>query len=200
MLNRIMGVITLKAPVYREIAEDKSATTTAAIIVVVMALIAGFFSGLVQLDGTTGASSITIVGAIVGAILAVIFGLIGWVLSAWVLAFVAKTFFGGKTDTGEMMRVTGFVEAFSIVSVLNILKIVPPLACVAGLVAFVVAILRLIGYVIGVREAAEFSTGNAVITAIIAAIVNFIIVVVIGGGITLALLIMLGAAGAMMGG
>ncbi len=46
---------------------------------------------------------------------------------------------------------------------------------------FIVAILRIIGYTIGVREAAEFTTSKAIITAIIAGIVNFIIVTAIGG-------------------
>ena len=36
-------------------------------------------------------------------------------------------------------------------------------------------VLSLIGYVIGVREAAEFSTGNAVITALIVTAVSFAI-------------------------
>ncbi len=197
MLDRIMGVITLKAPIYRQIADDKTATGQAAIIVVIAQLIRGFFGGLVQLNGQTGAMNVSIVGAIVGAIVAVIIGLIAWVVAAWVLAFVAKQF-GGKTDTNEMLRVTGYVEIFSIVAVLNILLIGgSALACVVGLVSLIVAILKLIGYIIGVREAAEFSTGNAIVTAIIAAIVNFLIVVVIGGAILLAVLVPLGVAGAL---
>ena len=177
MLDRIMGVIMLKAPVYKEIAEDKQGTSQAAIVVVVATLISGFFSGLVKVS-QTGTVSVSIVGAILGAILGVIFGLIAWVVAAWVLQFVAKMM-GGKTDTGEMMRVTGFVQIFSLVGVLNVAALISAaLVCVTGLVGFVVAILSLIGYIIGVREAAEFSTGNAVITAIIAAIVNFIIVAI----------------------
>jgi hypothetical protein len=182
-MNRIMGVITLKAPVYREIAEDANATTPAGIITAVVALISGFFGGLVSFDTTTGTSSVSLVGGIVFAIIAVILALIGWFIAAWVLAFVAK-WFGGKTNTQEMLRVTGYVNIFGLVGVLSILALITPaLGCVTGLVSFVAAILRLIGYVIGVREAGEFSTGNAIITAIIAAIVNFIIVAVIGGSI-----------------
>jgi hypothetical protein len=177
MLDRIMGVITLKAPVYRQIAEDKSDTTNAAIIVAIVTLISGFFSGLVSIDPATGNSSVSIVGAILGAILGVIFGLIAWAVSSWVLQFIAKQL-GGKTDTGEMLRVTGYVQVFGLVSVLNILALAGPLACISGLMGFVVAILRLIGYVIGVREAAEFTTTNAIITAVIAAIVQFIIVAI----------------------
>jgi hypothetical protein len=193
MLDRIMGVITLKAPVYRQIADDKNVTSEAAIIVIVTTLIAGFFSGLVSINPNTGAVSANLVGAILGAILGVIFGLIAWVVSAWVLQFVAKMF-GGKTDTGEMMRVTGYVQVFGLVSVLNVLALAgTALSCVTGLIGLVVAILRLIGYIIGVREAAEFSTGNAVITAIIAAIVNFIIVA-IPAAILAAMLIAFGIA------
>ncbi len=199
MLDRIMGVITLKSPVYRQIADDKTATGQAALIVVIAQLISGFFGGLARINPQTGTPNVSIVGAIVGAIVAVIVGLIAWVVAAWVLAFVAKAF-GGKTDTSEMLRVTGFVEVFSIVSVLNILLLGgAALAIIVGLISLIVAILKLIGYVIGVREAAEFSTGNAIVTAIIAVIINIIIIAVIGGAILLAVLVPLGIAGGLGG-
>ncbi len=182
-MDRIMGVITLKAATYREIADDKNATTMAAIIVVIVRLISGFFSGLVSVNPQTGGAAVSVVGAIVAAILTVIVGLIAWVISAWVLAFVAKAL-GGKTDTGEMLRVTGYVEIFGLIGVLAVLGLISPaLLCIVGIVGLVVAILRLIGYVIGVREAGEFSTTNAIITAIIAAVVNFIIFAVIFGAL-----------------
>ncbi len=200
MMDRIMGVIQLKTPVYRQIADDTTATGQAAMIVVVVTLIAGFFQGLVSVDIQTGATSVSIVGAIVGAIVGLILGLIGWYVGAWILAFVAKQF-QGKTDTNEMLRVTGFVHVFNLVSVLSVLTLITPLlGCITGLVGVVAAILRLIGYVIGVREAGEFSTGNAIITAIIAAIVEFIIVVVIGGTILGAILLAVGIGRAAVGG
>lgn len=196
MIDQLMGVITLKAPTYRQIADDKSLTTTAAIIVIVSIVVGSFFQGLVQIAPTGTSSSISIVGAIVGAIVGLIIGVIGWVVGAWILAYVAKTFFQGKTDTGEMLRVTGYVHVFNLVGILTILgAITPALLCIAGLVGFVAAILRLIGYVIGVREAAEFSTVNAIITAIIAAVIEFVIVAVIGGTILVFVLAAVGVAG-----
>lgn len=190
MLDRIMGVITLNAATYRQIAEDKTATGQAAIIVIVANLIAAFFRGLVQVTpraATQGTpefiTTVSPIGAIIGAIVGVIIALIGWVIAAWVLAFVARGF-GGKTDTGEMLRVTGYVEVFALIGVIAVLMLISPvLGCLVGLIGLIVGILRLIGYIIGVREAAEFSTSNAIITAIIAAIVNFVIVAVIGGSI-----------------
>ena len=174
--ERIMGVITLKAPVYREIADDLAGTQGAAIVFIVATLISGFFNRLVTSTG------IHIGSAIVGAIGAVIVGLIGWVFTSWVLSFVAAQL-GGRTNTSEMLRVTGYVAVFNVISVLNILKIIPLLGWLAGVITFVVWVLSLIGYIIGVREAAEFSTTNAVITAIVAVVVNFVIVVLIGGAI-----------------
>ncbi len=197
--DRIMGVIQLKAPVYRQIADDTTATGQAAMIVVVVTLIAGFFQGLVSVDLQTGTSSVSIVGAIVGAIVGLILGLIGWYVGAWILAFVAKQF-AGKTDTNEMLRVTGYVHVFDLVSILSVLTLITPaLGCITGLVGLVAAILRLIGYVIGVREAAEFTTSNAIVTAVIAAIVEFIIVVVIGGAIAGVILLAVGVGRAVGG-
>ena len=190
-MDRIMGVITLKAPIYRQIADDQTATNQAAIIVVLAMIVRGFFSGLLKVSAD-GALGVSVVGAIIGAIIILILGLLGWAVAAWVLQFVAGLF-GGKTNTGEMMRVTGYVQVFSLVAVLNILALISPvLLCVVGLIGFVVLILSIIGYIIGVREAAEFSTGNAVITAIIAAIVNFVIVGVIGGAVLAAITPMVG--------
>lgn len=174
-MNRIMGVITLKAPIYRQIADDPNATQPAGIIVAIVALLTGFVSGLVHIDPNTGVFGANFITGIIGAIVTIIIALIAWFVGAWVLAFVSK-WFGGKTNTQEMLRVTGFVEIFGLVGILTILALIAPaLACIVGIIGFIAAILRLIGYIIGVREAAEFSTGNAIITAIIAAIIVFII-------------------------
>ncbi len=182
MLNRIIGVITLKAPVYREIADDKTATGQAAMIFIIVTLISGFFTGLVQ---TTSAGTVqaSLGGALVGAIIGLIVGLIGWVLSAFILAFVAGRL-DGKTDTSEMLRVTGFVSVFNLVSILLVLNLVSStFSCLTGIVVYVAAIALLVGYVIGVREAAEFTTAKAIITGIIATIVHLLIVFVIGGAL-----------------
>lgn len=188
-MDRIMGVLTLKAPVYREIAEDANATTPAGIIVAVVALIAGFSQGLYG-------NQLNFVSAIIAAIATVVFGLIAWFVGSWVLSFVAG-WFGGKTNLQEMLRVTGFVEVFGIVAVLYLLAaLLPVLGCLAGLVLLIISILRIIGYVIGVREAAEFTTGKAIITAIIAVVIVAIIYAI---GATILAAIGIGGA-ALMGG
>jgi len=169
MMDRLMGVLTLKAPVYKQIAEDKSATTTAAIIVVVMALLTAVIGAITlsvlgsSLPADTPHPSMlgTIVRTLLNAIL-------GWLIGSWVIAFVAKTFFGGKTDTGEMLRVFGFTQIFSILGIVPI--------C-GGIVALV---LSLIGAVIGIREAAGFDTMKAILTAVVAFVVLLIVFSIVG--------------------
>lgn len=180
-MDRIMGVITLKAPVYRQIAEDPSATRTAAIIVVIASLINGFSQGFVLTDPTTGQIVGNILTAIVGAVVIGALGLLAWVVASWVLALVANMF-GGKTDMQEMMRVVGYVAVFGVVSaVLVLAAFIPFLGCLIGLMALILAILQIIGFFVGVREAAEVSTGKAIVVGIIGAIAYFVIVGLVGG-------------------
>lgn len=193
MIDRLIGVITLKAPVYKEIAEDTQGTTQAALIYIVCTAISGFFSRLVV------AGKFQLGSALLGMIFGVLIGLVGWVVTAWVLSFVANAL-EGKTDLQEMLRVTGYVSVFSLVGVINVLAVVGALGCITGLISFAVAILSLVGYIIGIREAAGFDTTKAVITAVVAVVVNFLIVVVIGGVIFGGLAALFMGAAALTGG
>src|SRR6476646_10900208 len=152
--DRIMGILTYKAPIYREVADDTTATGQAVTIVIAMAVLTAILrGGIAAAQGSSGGSPI---GAAIGALLST---LIGWVISALVLAWVSTTFFNGKTNTSEMLRVTGFVAIFDIV---QIIPFIGPL--IAG-------ILKLVGYLIGIREAAEITTTQAVGVAIITFVV-----------------------------
>lgn len=169
MFDRIMGIITLKAPTYKAVAEDEKATKEAMIIVLVVAVIQGLIVGFLTPDAAGLSRAVSI---IVG-------GFVQWYVAAWLLATIAKAF-GGKTDTNEMLRVTGYVYIFNLAVLLNLAGwISASLLCVTSIIGIAILVLSLIGYVIGVREAAEFSTGNAVITALIAAVVNFVISLII---------------------
>lgn len=165
MIDDLMGVITLKAATYRKIADDQSATMQAAIIVVIVSIIVGAVGALIA------SRSLFLI------VVQLIVALVGWGLGGWLLAFVAKTFFQGKTNTGEMLRVTGFTYIFGILGVIPI---------IGGLIG---AILQIIGNIIGVREAAEFDTTKAILTSIIAGVIVFIVVAVITGVLVAALVV-----------
>lgn len=172
IMSRIMGVITLKAPVYREIADDTTATSQAAIIVVIFALVAaGVGAAIVGVLGSSlpqGSQFGQSLNPVAAALRSFVDILIGWVVGSWVFAFVSKTFFGGKTNTGEMLRVFGFTQVF------QIFAIIP---CCGWAIAWVLGI---IGAIIGIREASEFDTGKAVITGIVGLVALLVVYFVIG--------------------
>lgn len=170
-MDRIMGVLTLKAPTYRQIADDPNATTPAAIIVVVVALLQGILGAVVlqslgsQLPATPGFAAAT--SPVGFAVRTIVSAILGWFIASWVFAFVSRTFFSGKTNTSEMLRVFGFTQVFAILGIIPCLGII-------GL------ILSVVGAVIGIREASEFSTGNAILTGIVGLLALIVVGVVIG--------------------
>lgn len=167
-MERILGVITFKAPVYKEIAEDQNATTTAAIIVVAMAIFGGVLAALALSLASAGLPAGVSAGSPIRvAISTVINTIIGWLIGSAVFAFVANAL-GGRTNTGEMLRVFGYTQIF------QVLNIIPCLGAIAALV------LSVIGAIIGIREAGEFSTGKAVVTGIIGIVILFIVGTVVG--------------------
>lgn len=168
MLDRIMGVVTLKPPTYREIADDQSATGQAAIIVVVMAFFSAIVGAiiLIAVGSMLPPEAMRQAGSPVGtAIRTIINSIISWLIGSWVIAFVSKTFFGGKTNTGEMLRVFGYTQVF------GILNVIPCLGNIAALV------LSLVAAVIGIREASEFDNTKAILTGVVA----FVILLIVGG-------------------
>jgi hypothetical protein len=169
-MERIMGVITLKAPVYKDIASDPAATPQARNVVIIVAILAALFGGAGPVIFGSG-----IVAGLISAVLALAAVLISWYVGAWALAFVAKTFFQGQTQTQNMLRVTGFTSVFQIVT--YVLGLIP---CVGALAALIGAVMQIIGNIIGIREAGGLDTTKAILTAIIAGIVVFIISAVIG--------------------
>lgn len=176
-MNRLLGILMLRVSTYREIADDPNATRPAMLIVGLVSLLIGAVSGLVRTDPDNPQQLLPVNPVTVAeyAFIGLIFGLIAWFVGAWVLALVAR-WFGGKTNTKEMLRVTGYVEIFGLVSLISLILLVSPaLTCVTAVVLFVVSILRLLGYIVGIREAAEFSTGNAIVTGIFAVIAAFLI-------------------------
>lgn len=171
LTERLIGIITFKGPIYREIAKDQEAMLVAALILVGTAVISGFFAGLYQgvqllsmaqspefrelgIDPAVFTGIGTLGLAIALALISPLFALISWLIVSALYAWIANSFFEGTTSTGEMMRVFGFTSLFSLLSIIP---------CV-GLIG---SILSIIGTVIGIREAANITTGKAVITWLI---------------------------------
>lgn len=173
MLDRIMGIVTLKPATYRAVADDQNATGQAAIIVVVMAVVAAVIGAVVLSAFSTALPTGTAGGSTLGFIVrTIVNAIITWLVGSWVFAFVSTTFFGGKTNTGEMLRVFGFTQVF------QILAIIPCLGAILAL------ILSVIGAIIGIREASEFDTTKAILTGVVGfvilLVVSFVVALILG--------------------
>lgn len=140
-LSRSIGVAKLDVPTIEEVEHDESSTQEAGAVVVVSSIIGGVGS--------------LFINGLWGFIAMVLIGLIGWVIWAWLSAFIAQKVFNvTTTDTGEMLRTTGYAYAP------RVLGLIPFLAIVG-------AIWSLVAIIVGMRQAGEMTTMQAIITAVI---------------------------------
>lgn len=167
LMNRIIGVFKLDIATFEEIEADQSATGQAALVVLIVALISGLGSGL-------GASFMqtSFLSSFISSVLATF---TGWIVWSFVTYFVGTTFFAGKADMGEMLRVLGFSYAP------QVLSIIPCIGWLIGLIWSLVA-----GF-IAVRQGLDLDNTKAALTIIIGFFAIILVSAVFGlifGGLT----------------
>jgi hypothetical protein len=144
--ERMLGAAKLDVSVYEEVEADTEATFQAARVVAIVAL----------------ASAIGGIGAgAAGALSGLAAAIIGWLLWAGITYIIGDKLMGGTATWGELLRTLGFAQA---PGVLFALAIVPVLG---ALTALVVAVWLLFTGIVAIRQALDFSTGRAVITALL---------------------------------
>jgi hypothetical protein len=146
MTARMVGAARFDIPTYEEVEADTTATGQAAGVVVIVAIASAI--------GAIGAGVSGVVGAIITA-------LIGWLIWAGITYLIGDKLFGGTATWGELLRTIGFAQA---PGVFFILAIIPFLG---SLVHIVVARWMLVTGVIAIRQALDFGTGKAVLTALL---------------------------------
>ncbi len=104
---------------------------------------------------------------------AAVMAFVGWGLWAGVTYIVGEKIFDGTATWGELLRTLGFAQAPQLFVVL---ALVPGLLVI---VTPVVGIWSLVTGIVAIRQALDFSTGKAILTAIISVVVVF--------GVTIAL-------------
>jgi len=172
MAKRILGVLLFKSATYGELAKDPAATGQAAIIVAFSLLVAGFFNGFIIKDSPSSAVRSSLSLGLAEAAATIIVGFIAWIIVAWILALIVKLL-KGRTNTGEMLRITGYVEIFGIFAFLTILALASPsLAGVVEIVALVTGFLALLGLIIGIVEVSGLSTGKAFCASLITELIT----------------------------
>lgn len=86
---------------------------------------------------------------------------IGWLLWSGVTYLIGTKLLGGTATWSELLRTIGFAQS---PGVLYVIGVIPLLGWLANLV---VAFWVLIAVIVAIRQALDFSTGRAILTALI---------------------------------
>ncbi|MDW8060826.1 MAG: YIP1 family protein [Thermomicrobium sp.] len=159
VVERAMGAARLDPQAYEEVERDEAATGTALAIVVLSAIASGI--GSFREAG------------VVGLIGGVVFTVVGFVLYAGIAYLIgARLFATAETSVtwGQLIRTLGFAQSPGLLHVLGLVPVI------GGLIRFVVSVWILVATIIAIRQACDFSTGRAVLTAVVAWIVYVIFV------------------------
>lgn len=168
LVSRAVGAAFLDVDTYEAVEADRSATGQAALVVLMVAV-----SGAI---GASGSGSEGMLASVFNAFT-------GWLLWAGVTNLVGTRLLGGTADWGELLRTLGFAQAPGLLLFLGVIPIL------GGLVSVAVTLWTLVTGIVAIRQALDFGTGKALLTAlislgvVIAVSVSFAIVVGVGAGI-----------------
>lgn len=146
LTDRMVGAAMLRNEVYEEVEADGRANGQAALVVALVAVAAA-------VGGVGGGT-----GGIVTGILS---AYIGWLLWSGVTYLIGTKLLGGTATWSELLRTIGFAQS---PGVLYVIGVIPLLGWLANLV---VAFWVLIAVIVAIRQALDFSTGRAILTALI---------------------------------
>ncbi len=174
LFPRMLRAARVESQLYEEAEADSGATGQALLVVVMASLSAGIGHGISGLmKGGAGGIGFFFTNLVTGAI----GSLIAWFIFSLLCFWLGTTLFKGpntKSTLGELLRVLGFADSPAL---LNIFAFIP---FIGPLIPFVTMIWTIIAAVVGVRQACDFTTGRAVGTVLVAAIIPLIILVLIG--------------------
>ena len=161
IVDRMKGAAMLDVATYEEVEHDQQATGQAAVVVIIVAVCSAI--GAIWRGGPS-------------IIIAPVSAILGWLLWSAVTYVIGDKLLGGTATWGELLRTLGFAQA---PGVLMIFGIIPLLG---GIIRIAVALWLLVAGVVAIRQALDFSTGKAVVTAILGWVVVAALMFVTGAG------------------
>ena len=158
--QRMVGAARIDAAIYTEVEHDTTATPQAAGVVAIVAVSSA-------IGGVAGGA--------VGMLSGVVAALLGWLVWAGVTYLIGDKLLGGTATWGELLRALGFAQA---PGVLYILAVIP---LFGWFVRFVVGVWILVCGIVALREALDFSTGKAILTAVLGWLAMMILTAIVLG-------------------
>jgi hypothetical protein len=161
IVDRMRGAAMLDVATYEEVEHDNEATGQAAVVVVIVAVCSAI--GAVWRGGPS-------------IILAPVIAILGWLLWSAITYVIGDKLLGGTATWGELLRTIGFAQS---AGVLMIFGIIPLLG---GIVRIIVGLWLLAAGIVAIRQALDFSTGKAIITAFLGWFAMVLLAFLTGGG------------------
>ena len=160
LVQRMLGAATINIDTFEEVEADETATMQAAAVVAMVAVASAV--------GGIGNENTSILVAPIAQI-------VGWLIWAGVTYLIGAKIFGGTATWGELLRTLGFAQSP------GLLYLVAVLPFVGWAIRLVVPLWMLWAGIVAIRQAQDFSTGKAVLTAVIGWLAMLIPVAIVGG-------------------
>ena len=177
MMDRIIGAFTFRKGVYAEVARDTNFTTDAWIIVVVATFIAQLGSSAALLTGNEG-----FFGFLVSVIVGTLMALIGFVVSVFLISWLARSMFNSKASFDELQRAMGLANVWRVIGFVSILAAISTaLVCLLSPVTIIAGIAGLVAYLFSIREATGMEWVGVIVTVVVALIIQLIVTAIAGG-------------------
>jgi hypothetical protein len=170
MLARVVRAARLDVSLYNEVEADPRLNREALMVVIIVTILSAFGSLVGSFLLRTN-----IVTVFLAFVWAIVWGIAGYYVWAYLTWFIGTRLFKGTADPGELRRTLGYAYG---PQALGVLAAIP---CVGFIPALIGAIWSLVASVIAVREALDTTTGNAVITVVIGWAVILVISMIVAG-------------------
>ena len=157
LLNRILRASQLAPGLYEEVEADTSATGQAVLAVVLVSVATGVGSGIDAL-ASGGAAEFAW-----GLMFGLGTSIVGWLLWAFFVYVLGVSILKGPNTAstwGELLRTMGFANSPGLLRVFAFMPVA------GGIISLVASVWALIAAVVAIRQALDFSTGRAIVTAL----------------------------------
>jgi hypothetical protein len=166
LTERIVGALTFRKGVYKDVEHDASFTSTAWLIVAVVSLLNSL--------GSFAFGEGWLISTLVGTVASVI----GFAIAAFVVAWVGKAFFQADVSFDEMVRTLGLAFVWRAIGLLGILG--GFISCILAPALIVAAILGLVAWFVAAKEALDLEWGQTIITVILGWLIILVFSIITG--------------------
>jgi hypothetical protein len=159
IFDRMIGAAKFDVPTYEEVEHDESLTGQAAAVVMIAAVAR-------MIGGAEGGMPHILAGLFAAVSM--------WLIWSGMTYLIGDKILGGTATWGELLRTLGFAQAPGVLAVVGVFG---PLS---GITQAAVSIWLLFTGIIAIRQALDFGTGKAVLTAFLGWLVAVIVAVLVG--------------------